>query len=409
MFHRLSLAALPLFVAGTPDIGTASAGRAALAMDASTAWGNPAGMTLLTGTQLMVGFQPSYFETEFEASPATSTTGGNGGNATGFIPFASVFVTRKLNPDFSLGLAIASNFEQTLEYEEGWAGRYYSVRDNLRAVTLNPSVGMRLEHYLSFGAGLDVVFGSMNKTVAVNNAAVQPGVPDGQLTADDRAVGIGVNVGLLLEPEGGARIGLTYRSPTTLGFEDIASASGIGDTLQAVFDSLGVAGKRVDSDVSLPQEALLSLYHPFNDIVAVMLNSGWQRWEEFGTNDVTLSDATSTTDLTVNRATEDTWHFAAGLHYRVDPRWLVQGGFAYDTAASTDGNRSVDLPLDTQYRFSGGATLDVDDVTAVSFGYLFADLGNAPVSRNRTLPGRLVGEYATHRAHFLSLSLNRTY
>ncbi|MGH2570113.1 MAG: OmpP1/FadL family transporter, partial [bacterium] len=347
------------------------------------------------------------FETEFEASSGTSTTGGSGGNATGFIPFASVFVTRRLNEDFALGLAFASNFDQTLEYEHGWVGRYYSERDNLRAVTLNPSVGMRLEHYLSFGAGLDIVFGGMSKTVAVNNAALDPGVPDGQLTADDRAVGLGVNLGLLLEPEGGARIGFTYRSPTTLGFEDIAASSGIGPSLQAVLDSLGISGKTVDSDVSLPQEALLSLYHPFNEITAIMLNSGWQRWEEFGSNDVTLSDTTST-DLVVNRATQDTWHFAVGLHYRADPRWLVKGGFAYDTAASTDANRSVDLPLDTQYRFSGGATWDVDDVNALSFGYLFADLGNAKVRRDRPLPGTLAGEYPTHRAHFLSLSLNRT-
>jgi long-chain fatty acid transport protein len=38
---------------GTPDLGTASAGRAALAKDASTVFGNPAGMTSLDRTQLL--------------------------------------------------------------------------------------------------------------------------------------------------------------------------------------------------------------------------------------------------------------------------------------------------------------------------------------------------------------------
>ena len=36
-----------LYEVGSPDLGTAGAGRAALAADASTAFGNPAGMTRL--------------------------------------------------------------------------------------------------------------------------------------------------------------------------------------------------------------------------------------------------------------------------------------------------------------------------------------------------------------------------
>ena len=45
-------AALELYETGAPDLGTASAGRAAMAADASTAAANPAGMTLLDRSQL---------------------------------------------------------------------------------------------------------------------------------------------------------------------------------------------------------------------------------------------------------------------------------------------------------------------------------------------------------------------
>ncbi|MBW1785464.1 MAG: outer membrane protein transport protein, partial [Deltaproteobacteria bacterium] len=40
-------AGLVLYETGTPDVGRANAGRAAIAKDASTAGGNPAGMTRL--------------------------------------------------------------------------------------------------------------------------------------------------------------------------------------------------------------------------------------------------------------------------------------------------------------------------------------------------------------------------
>jgi len=41
-----------LYELGTPDLGTAAAGRAALAQDASTVVGNPAGMIRLDRSQL---------------------------------------------------------------------------------------------------------------------------------------------------------------------------------------------------------------------------------------------------------------------------------------------------------------------------------------------------------------------
>jgi len=46
-----------LYENGTPDLGTAGAGRAAMALDASTAFGNPAGMTKLERSQFLGSFQ----------------------------------------------------------------------------------------------------------------------------------------------------------------------------------------------------------------------------------------------------------------------------------------------------------------------------------------------------------------
>ena len=45
-------AGLYLYEVGTPDLGLAAAGRAALAQEASTVMGNPAGMTRLDHSQL---------------------------------------------------------------------------------------------------------------------------------------------------------------------------------------------------------------------------------------------------------------------------------------------------------------------------------------------------------------------
>ncbi|MGA9722462.1 MAG: outer membrane protein transport protein [Candidatus Binatus sp.] len=60
-------AALELYEIG--DIGTASAGQAALAEDASTAAKNPAGMTLLDRSQLMTSPGALLPSTNFDVAP----------------------------------------------------------------------------------------------------------------------------------------------------------------------------------------------------------------------------------------------------------------------------------------------------------------------------------------------------
>src|SRR6266851_354168 len=54
LVSRARGAGLLLYETGAPDLGTASAGRAAMAADASTAAANPAGMTLLDRSQLLI-------------------------------------------------------------------------------------------------------------------------------------------------------------------------------------------------------------------------------------------------------------------------------------------------------------------------------------------------------------------
>ena len=83
-----------IYEMGTPDLGTASAGRAASAKDAATVFGNPAGMTSLDRSQLLVGTQLVYGDVQFDRGSGTTVAGGNGGNASGAIP-ARRSITRR--------------------------------------------------------------------------------------------------------------------------------------------------------------------------------------------------------------------------------------------------------------------------------------------------------------------------
>ncbi len=84
-------AGLMLYEQGTPDVGLASAGQGARAQDASAVFTNPAGMTQLEGSQLLVGAEPLFGNYTFSPNAKTTVKGTNGGNAAVPLPSGSFF------------------------------------------------------------------------------------------------------------------------------------------------------------------------------------------------------------------------------------------------------------------------------------------------------------------------------
>jgi len=113
---------LLLYEFGTAEPGLAAAGYAARAQDASTAFTNPAGMTELDGTQVMVGGQLMWLNTQFSVGGATSPDlgsedGGRAFGSNGYVPGGGAFLTHRVSPDLALGFAVAGNWTTTTT---GW-------------------------------------------------------------------------------------------------------------------------------------------------------------------------------------------------------------------------------------------------------------------------------------------------
>ena len=111
---------LYLYELGTPDVGTAAAGWAARAQDAATVFTNPAGMTRLEKSELLVGVQPLYLNAEF--SPDSNTTSsGSDGDASTWLPAGGLYYVHNLMPKLKIGVSAVGYFGLGLEYETtGW-------------------------------------------------------------------------------------------------------------------------------------------------------------------------------------------------------------------------------------------------------------------------------------------------
>jgi len=324
------------------------------------------------------------------------------------VPSGSLHYVQRVTDDFRLGISVGSYFGFGVDYDDDWAGRYYTTEANLLSFGFNPSAGYRVNNWLSLGAGFSVIWAELEQKAAVNNSAVpfQAGMADGRLKIEDDDTAFGFNLGILLTPRTGTRIGLTYRSEVDLEFRDVASLSNIGPVLQALFNLTGITDKKVDIDMTIPQAVMLSGYHQLTDQWAVMGNIGWQDWSEFGKRDLTLRSATSK-NFTQSLNYDDSWKFALGLQYRFADSWLWSVGGAYAEAIADEDTRTPDGFYDRQIRIGTGIQYDWNQDVTIGAAYQYLDAGDADIDQDGgSLQGPLEGDYDPNAIHFLAVNLS---
>ena len=391
---------LYLYETGIPDVSTAFAGLAARAEDASTAFSNPAGMTRLTGTQMLVGIQPLIINSEFDPGSGTTTGGGDGGNAGGIMPAGGSYFVFDTSDTCKVGLALNSFAGLGLNYDDDWAGRYYVQNTVLTTFALSPSIGFKISDKLSLGAAVHFVYGSTETKVAVNN--VLPALPDGSMKIEDTTFGIGGRLGVLVEPRNDLRIGLVYQTPIQLDFSDSPDFDNLGPGLAFLAPR---ALDTIDMSMTLPQQVMASVMFQATDKLDLMANVGWQDWSEFGQDIVSVHTA-GQRELTTNIDYDDTWHFAVGTRYALTPQWRVSVGVAYDSSMADDDARSPTLPVDRTWRYAGGVHYVWSEDLNLDLGYEYIDTGKAEIDVERgPLAGRLQGDYDPNAIHVINLSV----
>lgn len=349
---------------GTPSMGTAGAGAAAIASDASTALHNPAGMTRLDEHQLLLGAAPGIAVAEFDPALDTPVPGSDGGNQGGFAPIASASYAHELSERWRLGLALYSPAGAVLDPRDGWVGRNQITEVSLFLLSLAPTAAYRVTDWLSLGAGPVVTYGRIEQDlVAPGPLGTEISIED----ADDFAVSANVSGLIELTPE--LRLGIGYTSEMPFELDGDLRLRGLSPVIEL--------------DLTLPQVVHGDVFWQATERVALMLGGGWEDWSR--TSKLPLSFASIDVDGDLHF--RDTWKVTAGAHYRLDERWLLQAGFSYDSSPVKNRHRNAALPVDRQLRYAIGTLHDYSEETQLGFAFEFADLGEARI-RNAALRGK---------------------
>jgi long-chain fatty acid transport protein len=388
------------------DFGTASAGQAARAQDASTAASNPAGMTLLDRSQLMATPGALLPSINFAVAPQTTTKGGAGGNAGTFLPIGSFFFVYKFSERMRLGVAAFSDYGLAADYGPTWVGRYYASREALFTGKLAPSIAYRVNDWLSVGAGFSFAVGRLTFQSRINNAL--PRLGDGRMALESWDEEFGGNAGILLIPIPKLRIGLTYQSPEYFNFGFRPFLTGLGPGLK--FISKRIGGTQFSVPLTEPQQVMASALYEVTPNFSLMGNLGGQNWTEFGEFPVGISSANQTTTVDANLHFSNTYQIAIGQQLRIREKWLWSAGFAYDSSPVAKANRNAVLPVDRQLRYGTGLQYEINRDLTVGAAWTLMDGGPGPFSNHRgPLAGTLQGHYSTNLLNFVQLNIIRKF
>lgn len=340
------------------NLGTAYAGTAALAVDASTNYYNPAGLTRLCGQQLVVGGVGVFPDTKLIVNSATSTFG-NGINGIGTvraknnanIPF--MHYSLRLNDCWVVGASIVSAFGSRTDYLDNSVARYVATRSKLITADFATSAAYDFGNGFSVGVGVDPVFSYARLSNRIGTGYI-PG--DGFAEIRGQAWAFGFHAGILYEFTPCTRLGLTYHSRIKAHLE--------GDSLALAPFALTPTLQNVRANLKIPDYATFSAYHAFDDCWAIMADATWFHWSYYDRLIIRFDDGTVST---TNNLWHDSYRLALGGSYQFSDCLLLRAGTSYDKTPQRDGSRpiynadndEIGIGLGAQYRFSSCFAVDV--------------------------------------------------
>ena len=379
--------------------GTSFAGRASTVNDASIVYGNPAGMSFLSGAQVTGG--ATYLMPSSDISNASgSAAGTNDGDMVPdkAIPFA--YYVQPINDNLHFGLGVYAPFGLVTDYDNDFQGRYFGDYSDVKVATIQPTISVKFSE--QFSAGFGVTYNRIEGKLGARTpggAALDPAtgavsqVGDGRVVVDGDDEAWGFTWGMMYKPWQSTTFGLAYHSEVDYDLEGDARFEGVVSPPQPQLGGLRVLTptKSYDADlaVSLPASWDLSVTHELNDQWTLMGGATLVQWGSFDE----LVVKNDFNEITEAQNYENSMQYALGASYQLNDQWVFRSGVAYDESPISDEHRTVRVPSGDRMIYSVGAGWTPVQNLTVDVAYTYLDEDTASLSEEDPQRGIYEADY----------------
>ena len=344
-------------------LGNAYAGTCSAAQDASTGYYNPAGLSELAHSQLLLG--STYIKQNIRLIDGFATN--NAGNpitgnnptkpkANLLIPYGHVAL--RASKRFSFGLSVIEPFGLNTRYMNSDIAHLMASENKITVVDISPSIGYKINSAFSIGAGLDFL---RLKTRISSGDAWGSNSPekDGYVINTASKWVMGYHLGVLLKPCCNTNVGIAYFSSFKPRFS--------GDTQSyAPLDFNGVTG--VSYTLNLPDHINVGVTQRVNSRFTTMGEVQWTHWSKLKTLVMNYNAADVSPGIKTFHF-KNTWRISLGGDYKVGRMLTLKGGVGYDQSPNKSAYRSAMLPDSSQYLLALGARITLNKQFSFVAGY----------------------------------------
>ncbi len=385
--------------------GRAYAGAGIVGDDLSAVHYNPAGMTLLPGTQVQAG--GVYIDMNLEYSGRDVYTGAdvseNGRYKGQFIPAG--FITHQIRDDLWLGLGLTVPYGMGTEYKDDWAHNFRGIESTILTFDINPNIAWKVNDFVSVAGGLSLQYAKANLKLGLKELSNRA-ANDGKIDADSWDWGF--NLGVMVEPTDKLRFGLSYRSAIEHNAE--------GDFTLGLATGMNVV-MASKATVKTPDTVMLTGTWEATEQLRLSGTIRWANWSNFETLTIKnrvpaalqgsgLSSALSEHD--VQNDWEDTWLFSIGADYKINDTWTVRGGIAYEKDPIADeSTRMAVIPDTDRLWLSLGATYHMNQNVQFDVGATYIrGIGDMDMYSNlESAGGKKIGEFDSLDAYLVGVQV----
>ncbi|MCQ4307677.1 outer membrane protein transport protein [Pseudomonas stutzeri] len=356
-------------------MGTSFAGRSSSADDATTLFGNPAGMSRLKREEVSFGMAAINAKTDIK-----NASGAPGSNDGDMVPFTAIpmgYYVKPLDEKWAVGVGVYVPFGLITDYESGFSGRYHGDYSEVRVITVQPTVSYRFNEKLSVGFGPTI-----NRIDGQLESAVPPvlGASDSRVKIKGDDTALGFNIGMLYEFSPHTRAGLTYHSKVDYKLEGDTKITG-NDPALGTFGANAYGKYDASLDLETPESIDFSLTHELNDQWTIYGGATLTRWSRLETiiveNEGVAPGPASGLFGTIEEEQDwhDTWSYALGAAYKLNKEWTLRTGVALDQSPTNNTHRSPRIPTGDRTAVSFGLAWNpTDDMTVdLAYSYLWEE------------------------------------
>lgn len=360
---------------------------------------NPAGMTRLQGSWVSGGISHinPRGRVDFHGGSADGQTWSND-EAPGYVP--SLFYVRQQNDRLWLGIGVFSRFGNSTAYDSAWPGRFNSYMAKITGMTVQPTVAYKITDKLSVAAGLDINYIRLEMRKKIPGAiAFKYGLSSG--TEVDHQLD-GQNIAY------GWNLGFNYDFTENTSFAAVYRSS-VRQDMDADVDLFSIDGSnnptRAHGAVTLPDSLTFGIGHRFNENTRAEIGATYTKWSTYDKLVMTYDNALG--KQTDPKDWKDVWRYQVGIEHKINDKWSIMGGYAYDNSPMPDETMDFAVPTgDRQTLSIGFKRRSGNSELAFAWGYMWIKdrVINATKTADKVGGTYTYADARDNTAHILSLS-----